>query len=368
MSDKIKNIVVSVCMLAFFVGMGLWSIIDKDNDYSEAERRLLAQMPEVNGEAISSGQFMKEFESYTLDQFPMRDSFRSIKAYTEMCALMKKDNNGIYMKDGYISKVEYPLSYDMVDNAADKFNNIYNKYLKDNDITPYLVLVPDKNYYMADKYNMLSMDYEELRDRLLSSCDYMQYIDIWDKLSLSDYYRTDSHWMQECIVDVAEYISATMGTDCKAEYVSLVATDEFNGVYVGQSALDVKPDTITYLYTDDFDSCVVENFDSGKEENASIYSKKELKSDDPYEFFLEGATALITIENANANTDKELVIFRDSFGSSIAPLFIEGYKKVTLVDIRYMQSDYIGYFLDFDKQDVLFLYSTTLINNSTAFR
>ena len=84
--------------------------------------------------------------------------------------------------------------------------------------------------------------------------------------------------------------------------------------------------------------------------------------------FLSGSLSLITIENPNATTDKELVIFRDSFGSSIAPLLVEGYAKVTLVDIRYIASDLVGRFVDFENQDVLFLYSTLVLNNSVTLK
>ena len=84
--------------------------------------------------------------------------------------------------------------------------------------------------------------------------------------------------------------------------------------------------------------------------------------------FLSGSLSLITIENPNATTDKELVIFRDSFGSSIAPLLVEGYAKITLVDIRYITSDLVGRFIDFENQDVLFLYSTLVLNNSVTLK
>jgi hypothetical protein len=89
---------------------------------------------------------------------------------------------------------------------------------------------------------------------------------------------------------------------------------------------------------------------------------------DPYEMFLSGTSPLITIENPDIRTSKELILFRDSFGSSMAPLLAQGYKKITVVDIRYMQSSFLGNFIEFTDQDVLFLYSTTLINNSTAMR
>ena len=57
-------------------------------------------------------------------------------------------------------------------------------------------------------------------------------------------------------------------------------------------------------------------------------------------------------------------IFRDSFGSSIAPLLSEGYAKITLVDIRYLRADLLERFIEFKNQDVLFLYSTSVLNHS----
>ena len=64
------------------------------------------------------------------------------------------------------------------------------------------------------------------------------------------------------------------------------------------------------------------------------------------------------------NGKKELILFRDSFGSSIAPLLAEGYSKVTLVDIRYIRWERLEQFVDFKDKDVLFLYSTALLNHN----
>ena len=52
----------------------------------------------------------------------------------------------------------------------------------------------------------------------------------------------------------------------------------------------------------------------------------------------------------------------------MVPLLVNDYAKVTLVDLRYIRSDYLGQFLDFHGQDVLFLYSTLLLNNSAAIK
>ena len=84
--------------------------------------------------------------------------------------------------------------------------------------------------------------------------------------------------------------------------------------------------------------------------------------------FLDGAKSLLTIENPASTTDKELIIFRDSFGSSIAPFFTEVYRKVTLVDTRYLPSERVGKFVEFDRQDILFLYSVPVLNNSVMLK
>ena len=95
---------------------------------------------------------------------------------------------------------------------------------------------------------------------------------------------------------------------------------------------------------------------------------EKLNGNDPYDVYLSGATALLTVENPNARTDKELVVFRDSFGSSMIPLLVKDYKTVTVVDIRYLAGDYVGSFVDFHGQDVLFLYSCLVLNNSSTLK
>ena len=62
------------------------------------------------------------------------------------------------------------------------------------------------------------------------------------------------------------------------------------------------------------------------------------------------------------------MIFRDSYGSSLAPLLTEGYSRVTLVDIRYIHPDAIGEFVEFTDQDVLFAYSALILNSGRSLK
>ena len=107
------------------------------------------------------------------------------------------------------------------------------------------------------------------------------------------------------------------------------------------------------------------------EKNAKLPNKADfakLTARDPYELFAGGPLSLVTIENPNAATDRELIVFRDSFGSSMVPLLVQDYAKVTLVDIRYIQIDVLDRFLEFNGQDILFLYSTLVLNNSETIK
>ena len=64
-------------------------------EISESERRPLDQMPEISVETILNGKFMGKFESFTLDQFPLRDTFRQIKSLFHYYVLNQADKNDI---------------------------------------------------------------------------------------------------------------------------------------------------------------------------------------------------------------------------------------------------------------------------------
>lgn len=357
-----------IIMSALLMSLSLICWFGPSEDYSASERRLLAKFPEVSLESIASGDFMSDFESYAQDQFPFRDAFRGIKANTALKIFRQKDNNGLYQVQGHIVKQDYPINYDMLDNAANKLTAVYNKYLAETDSRVYLSIIPDKSNYVSPTKGMLTADFDDMEEYLLKKLDFMEYIDIESLLTLNDYYRTDSHWKQDCIGDVAEKIAKAMDSEALSYYEHKLLDSPFYGVYAGQLAVKTEADRISYVSNAMIDNCTVTSYDSGKPENVPFYDFEAAEGRDPYEFFLNGADALLEIENPNAKTDRELIIFRDSFGSSLAPLLLETYSKITLVDIRYIQSAMLGSFIEFNGQDVLFIYSTSLLNSSLALK
>ena len=140
----------------------------------------------------------------------------------------------------------------------------------------------------------------------------------------------------------------------------------FYGVYSGQAAISMDADRMYLLRNPVLDGCEVYNHENGK--RTRIYDLEKLSSRDLYDVYLSGAAALLTIENPAGDPNRELIVFRDSFGSSLVPLLVADYGTVTVVDTRYIAPDLLGRFVDFHGQDVLFLYSTLLLNSSNSLK
>lgn len=360
-----KNKITCYSFFALILVFSLLAVFLPKPDFSESERRVLASAPEVSVDSIFSGKFSSDFESYSVDVFPFRDTFRGIKAFFSNNIFRKLDNNKIYSNGEHLSKLEYPLNSELLAHATERFNFIYETYLKGKAENIALSIIPDKNYFL----DTLKLDYEKLVDEVQSDMEFAEYVDIFPHLSISDYYTTDSHWKQENLIPLSSLLLGAFHKTLYGEFYENTLKNPFYGVYAGQSALPHKPDTIKYLTSDIINSCIVKNYDSGSAKDALMYDLKKAEGPDPYEMFLAGSSALITVENPSITDGSHLILFRDSFGSSIAPLLASSYAKTTVVDIRYIRSDMLGNFVsDFEGADVLFLYSAAMLNSSGALR
>ena len=365
--QKIRSFGMSL-VVALWAALVLFAWFGPRKDISDAERRPLAQMPELKAKALLDGSFMEDFEKFTLDQFPLRDSFRQIKSLFHYNVLNQSDNNDIYVAGGAAVKLEYPLDQTSVDHAVNRFTRLWQKYLKASGSEIYMAIVPDKGYYLAQPNGYPAMDYSAMTEGFTQGMPWATQIDLTPYLSAEDYYLTDTHWRQEKLLDAAAAICNAMGvTAPRAEDFTVTALERpFYGVYYGQAALPMQPETMYLMESPLLDACTVYDWESGK--NLEVYDRTKLDSKDLYDVYLSGARSLLTIENPNAKTERELIVFRDSFGSSMVPLLIQDYAKITLVDVRYIQIEVLDRFLEFHGQDVLFLYSTLVLNNSETIK
>ena len=359
----------AVCIFGFAI---LCLVLPK-SEFLDSERRPAAEFPELSIDSIMKdgadyvNSFMKNFDDkYTPDHFPFRDAFRSLKSFVNSNIFLKKDKDGVFVVGDYAAEMQEKIDEDSIAHAADRLTFIYEKFLANKGIKPYISIIPDKGYFLAQQNGYLSMDYDEFIEKVLASVDFATYINIKDSLTVEDYYKSDTHWRQEQLVDIAKLLVDGMGGNHDSTYTKNELDVDFYGVYAGRSPRPLDAETIYYLSNGNMENIKVFDHENNKE--ISLYDMEKAHGKDAYDMFLSGELSKVTIENPNAKTDKELVIFRDSYGRSIIPLMADDYAKITVIDIRYQIPQLLLLGVNFENADVLFLYSTLVLNASSEMK
>ena len=373
MSTKMKNIVICAAIAITIFGFSVLFLFMPKAEFLDSERREPAKFPALNLETVMKDgleygdSFMKQFDdNYTPDNFPFREVFRKIKAWVGSNIFLQKDKDGVYVVDGVAAEMQETIDEESVAYAADRITFIYEQYLKDKSIRPYISIIPDKGCWLSEQNGYLSMDYDEFIDRVLGSIDFAEYINIKDSLEVGDYYKSDTHWNQEYLLDIAKLLVDGMGGNYDSVYTKNQLDVPFYGVYAGRAPEPLDAETITYYTNENMENVTVFNHEKNKP--GAVYDMELAQGKDAYDMFLGGEVSKLTIENPNAKTDKELVIFRDSYGRSIIPLLIDDYAKITVVDTRYQLPQILLMDVNFENADVLFLYSTLVLNASSEMK
>jgi len=352
-----KHKIITFTFIGYIILFSMLHIIIPDQKISKSERRELSSFPKVE----LSNEYITKVDKYLTEHFPFREKFRTIKATLNYHAFKRLENNNIYLKDNAIYKSNYPTNKNSVTNLLDKTNKLKQLLKSQNHV--YFMLIPDKNYYLKDS-NFLHIDYDYIYQEIEKIN--LETIDIREIMELSDYYETDTHWRQEKLDKVVKKMSRQINFNfLEVDYVSN-DYHQFYGVYYGESAWNRPPEVLTYKTNKILQEAKVKYLEN--EQLNSIYNLEKLNSLDAYEVYLDGASSFIEITNPNSKNDRELVIFRDSFASSLTPLLVPYYKKITLIDNRYISSNHYSALIEFKNQDVIFMYSTLIANNSFSLK
>lgn len=271
-----------------------------------------------------------------------------------------------YVYQGYAAATDAPWDESSLDFAVYRFSHLLETYFT-GDYRCFLSVIPDKAQFTQPPEDYVPADASDTLDYLAQQLP-VTAIDIAGLLSLEDYYRTDSHWRQENLVPVAETLAAGMGVslpDGTDDTLNALEGD-FCGSFWGKTEEKLTPDTLGFLTNAVTDRCTVYDYETGK--TVGIYDYEAAKTA-PYDLFLSGNKSLLRIDDPAAETGRTLIVFRDSFGSSLVPLLTPAYATVYVVDIRYLATDGLSRVVEFpDSADVLLLYSATVLHNSITLK
>lgn len=329
MKNKLKLTTVIVCALTIAIILCSFLIIP-DRKLSEAENRALKTLPSFSVDSLMSGDYTADLAEYISDQFPARDTFVAVKAYSELL-LGKRENNGIiYGKNNTLI-----AKNDVGDRLGDNLNAV-KEFETATGVPVYLGILPTTADVFAENlpksYN--TQPNSELWEQFFSQSKSLNLaaINLYEPLcEQNNYYRTDHHYTTFGAYQTYELISDTLGFETKgADFFKCeTVSQSFCGTSMRTSGFYLAPkDEITlFRYNGDTDYKVTAD---GKD--ISLYDMSKLETTDQYAVFLGGNHARVDI---TSNEEKEkMLIIRDSFADSIAP-FLAIHYDLTLIDLRY---------------------------------
>lgn len=363
--SKIGKYIPAVVFLIFIYGMALWFLFSPKTDYSSSEKRYLQKFPDANVEKVLSGEFGSEFETFFADQFPQRNTWVGLNAYTTL-AEGNNGASGVYnCKNGYL--INKPVS---TDNNLDKNVGAVVDFAKTIDAPTTVMLVPSTGYIaddvlptFHDKYND-DEDISKISSTL--SKDKIGFVDLRERFKSEYkngsqlYYKTDHHWTTKGAYTGYQELCKALGiTPIDDSTLKKDSYPDFYGTTYSSSGFWLTPPDNIEIWSNpknsDKNISVKITEGANVKTSGSMYFTDHLKEDDKYPVFIDGNHALTEITNTNAKNGTILLI-KDSFSHSLAPFLAENYSKVVLVDLRYYKESVSQLVSTYNPEQVVVLY------------
>ncbi|MBS6396776.1 MAG: hypothetical protein KH452_06450 [Clostridiales bacterium] len=329
------------CLLFFLVLCGFWivDLLSKDRIYSEWEKRMLAQKPEMNTAGILDGSYGTAYEKWLTDQFPGRDQWVGWKTRCEIL-LGKKEIREIYLgKDGYLfAQSEETADWDALETQMQKL-------------------------FGADAVSRIHAPHagSVLTEQVPSPLSFPGRQDaVWKNLSDHRdeyiYFRTDHHWTMLGAYYAYEAWAKEQGL-APLPLVHMekrILRKDFYGTHYGKIHYAKEPDQMEFY--DPGTECEAV-YDLGESDVTGLYQEQHLKGEDAYRFFLDGNHPVVQIKTEQQGG--HLAVLKDSFANNLIPFLTAHYERITVIDPRYFRVDMGQWLQEQDVTEVLILAQDT---------
>lgn len=336
-------------------------------DFSENENRYLASFPKFTLARLVNGDFMADVENYINDHFVFRDGWVAVQSSLEY-ASGKRENSGVYIgKGALLSIIDEPDGKSTAKNIE-----AINYFASQINVPVSLMIVPSASEIQPEKLPDFAVTWSQ-RDviaDIYSQCEGVKCVSVYETLKEHSadyiYYRTDHHWTTYgSYLAYVEYCRA-LGL-LPHDYVAETVSNSFNGTLYSKSGVRfIKSDTIESYKLGFNARCDVYSGGETKSYD-SVYFDEYLDVKDKYAYFLGTNQPIVTIyrdTDSDGDNAKKLLVFKDSYAHCMAPMLLENYSQVTLVDLRYFRQQLNSVIDVADYDDVLFLYGIDSFVNS----
>lgn len=358
-------IFLSALFCAFLGVFLVANAVSPDRTFSQMENRNLEQLPVPSVKTLLNGQFMKDFETYTTDQFVGRDGWIALKSTTER-VLGKKENNNVYFAAGdtLISRFDEPDGEKVTNNL-----NYVNNFVENVDIPVTFSLIPTQACIWADRLPAGAPNASQtaILEQAKASVPGASWADLYTPLVGA---QGRGHLLpHRPPLDQPGGLLRLYRTGHRPglhpvplnDYTETVRSTEFYGTVFSSSGVRwVRPDTISTYVPDDGITVASHTYDNKGnpvEEPRQLYDTSFLSVKDKYSMFLGGNQPLGVVKNANNPDGPRLLIIRDSYADSLVPFLTPHFSEIHLLDLRYYKLSIADYIAQNGIDQALVLYS-----------
>ena len=368
---KVYKILPAIIFVGFIVTMLVLFLVLPKKEYSSSEKRYLEQAPAFSFSSLLSGEFGEDFEEYLSDQTAGRNFWVGLAAYYQYGI----GNNG---SDGI-----YKCSNDyLVNDPADMSGLMRNvgfieEFSASCPVDTTVLVAPSTGYVCEDilpKNHMEYRDGEEFPQikEGLPSCSFVDLRETFKSEYASGkqiYYKTDHHWTAYGAYTAYRELGKTLGyTPHEQGDYKVTEYPGFYGTTYSSSGFWLTPsDTIEVWDNPANDSTVVTTITDGGEttEQKDMFYLSHLEEDDKYPIYLDGNHPYTVIKNSAADSDKKLLVIKDSFAHSLVPYLADHYSEIIMVDLRYYTNPVSQIVAEEGIDQVLVLYSVDNLATDT---
>lgn len=388
---------------AFILCFSVWCLVAPKQTFSENENRALASWPVYSFDTLKDGSYMSGIQTYLSDHFPLRDPFMTLKTKYEMLTGREEINDIYLAKNGYyIEAYKTPKQQKKIITQFQKLQDAITTGAKEN---VRVMLVPTAISTYNAKLPSCAPDRGVLRqvdtmNEIYAALPNMQKVDAWSALqaaaaqentdrtqasgnadgaqpvanagdadrdtSTADglYYHTDHHWTTHgAYVGYQAYCSAAgLSPIPEADFQKTCVTTDFHGTIFSKLHDSTVPGDAITLYDNPANQLTVSYPDTG-DVTDTLYNRDYLAQKDKYSMFLNNLHPLVEITNASADSDRQLVLIKDSYANSMVPFLVHHYQKIYVFDTRYYRFGPSSFINEHPEvTDVLLLYNMNTID------
>lgn len=352
---------------------------------SDNENRSLAKMPTVVDKnkwekAENVGDYLKavkwkyindregkafkdDFETYFCDHMAGRELW--VKSANSLAKLSgQRELNGVYTLGDRLIQTFKGYDEKAVNASIKAMNSFAERFP---DLPAYLMLAPTAQELFSPQIPSYTglMSEKAFIDNVYSQMVNVSVIDCLSYISghADEYvfYRTDHHWTS--LGAFYAYQAAAKSLDYTAYGLNAfnieTASRDFRGTLYSKTLDDgITPDVMEYYFLANGEPAVKMTRRDDREVNVcdSLYVREFLGEKDKYSSFTGSNAPIVTIET-DVDNEKSLLLIKDSYAHSLVPFLSKHYGKITMVDMRYINSGLNNLVRLDEFTEALFLYN-----------